>query len=83
MVTKSGSNQIHGNLYPLPEERTSWMPPTFSLARAGEKKTPLRRNQFGGTVGGPIIRDKTFFFFSYEGFCEQSSTTCSTIFRHS
>ncbi len=74
MVTKSGSNQIHGNLYDF--LRNDKLDATnFFTGRAGEKKTPLRRNQFGGTVGGPIIRDKTFFFFSYEGFREQSSTT--------
>ena len=74
MVTKSGTNQIHGNLYDF--LRNDKLDATnFFTARAGEPKTPLRRNQFGGTVGGPIIRDRTFFFFSYEGFREQSSTT--------
>ncbi len=74
MVTKSGTNQIHGNLYDF--LRNDKLDATnFFTARAGEKKTPLRRNQFGGTVGGPIIHDRTFFFFSYEGFREQSSTT--------
>ena len=74
MVTKSGTNQIHGSLYDF--LRNDKLDATnFFTARAGEEKTPLRRNQFGGTVGGPIIRDRTFFFFSYEGFREQSSTT--------
>ncbi|MGH9545208.1 MAG: carboxypeptidase regulatory-like domain-containing protein [Terriglobales bacterium] len=74
MVTKSGTNQIHGNLYDF--LRNDKLDATnFFTGRAGEQKTPLRRNQFGGTVGGPIIRDRTFFFFSYEGFREQSSTT--------
>jgi hypothetical protein len=73
MVTKSGSNRLHGNLYDfLRNDKLDAA--NYFAARAGEKKLPLRRNQFGGTVGGPIRRDKTFFFFSYEGFREQSST---------
>ena len=47
-------------------------------AKAGDKKVPrppLLRNIFGGTVGGPIKRDKAFFFFSYEGFREATATS--------
>jgi len=72
MVTKSGSNQFHGNLYDF--LRNDKLDATnFFSGRAGQPKLPLRRNQFGGTVGGPIRHNKTFFFFSYEGFREQST----------
>jgi hypothetical protein len=74
MVTKSGTNQFHGNVYDF--LRNDKLDATnFFTERAGQQKTPLHRNQFGGTIGGPIRRDKTFFFFSYEGFREQSSST--------
>jgi hypothetical protein len=46
------------------------------LARAGEQKVPrpnLKRNIFGGTIGGPIVKDKFFFFYSFEGFRERQS----------
>ncbi|MGI8959158.1 MAG: hypothetical protein ACR2IV_05225 [Bryobacteraceae bacterium] len=74
MVTKSGTNQLHGNLYYfLRNDKLDAA--NFFTNQAGEQKTPLRRNQFGGTVGGPIRRDKTFFFFSYEGFRERRTST--------
>ena len=44
----------------------------FFLNRAGSKKNALRRHQFGGTAGGPIVRDKTFWFFSYEAFRDKT-----------
>ncbi len=74
MVTKSGSNQIHGSIYDfLRNDKLDAA--NYFTDQAGAQKTPLHRNQFGGTIGGPIRRDKTFFFFSYEGFREQSSMT--------
>ena len=38
------------------------------IPAAGRKKPPLRRNQFGGVLGGPVVRDKAFFLVDYEGF---------------
>lgn len=62
--TKSGSNQLHGSAYEFLRNQVLDATPFFAV---GQEKPPLRRNQFGGTVGGPVIRDRTFFFFSYEG----------------
>ena len=64
--TKSGTNALHGSLYEfLRNEKLDGT--NFFANRSGSKKPTLRQNQFGGTVGGPVIHNKTFFFFSYQG----------------
>jgi hypothetical protein len=66
MVTRSGTNQFHGSLYEFFRNQkldaNSW----FNNL-GGVPIAPLRNNNFGGTVGGPIRKDKTFFFFDYDG----------------
>jgi hypothetical protein len=66
MVTKSGTNDWHGNAREYNRntlfEANDWFNNKDGVARA-----PLIRNQFGGSVGGPIKKDKLFFFFDYEG----------------
>jgi len=62
IITKSGSNRLHGSAYEY--FRNDAMDAKNALA-AGFNK--LRQNQFGGTLGGPIQKDKTFFFGNYEG----------------
>lgn len=62
--TKSGSNNFHGSLYEF--LRNDALDGTNFFA-VGQPKPPYRRNQFGGTLGGPVLRQKTFFFGSYEG----------------
>ena len=62
IVTKSGTNRLHGSAYEY--FRNDAMDATNALA-AGFNK--LRQNQFGGTLGGPIQKDRTFFFGNYEG----------------
>lgn len=61
VVTKSGTNQIHGVLFEF--LRNDKLDARDSFA---DRKAELRRNTFGGTAGGPIRRDKTFFFGSWE-----------------
>jgi hypothetical protein len=63
MVTKSGSNDLHGGLYEFVRNDVFDARNYF----AGTVKPPLKRNQFGGTIGGRIIRDKLYYFGSYEG----------------
>jgi hypothetical protein len=69
VITKSGTNQFHGGLFEFNRNTdfnaNSWQP---AKNAAGQIiVTPYHRNQFGGDVGGPIKRDKAFFFFSYGG----------------
>jgi hypothetical protein len=66
LVTKSGSNALHGSAFEFYRgtqfEANDW----FSNA-AGVPRTPLVRNTFSGALSGPIVKDKLFFFYSYEG----------------
>ena len=67
-TTKSGANKFHGSVYEYDRNDLFDAPGFFAPVRDGAKVKPvLRYNVFGGTLGGPIIRDKTFFFFAYEG----------------
>ena len=64
--TKSGTNEFHGNLREY--NRTAFTAAnTFFNNRAGIPRPQLTRNQFGGSIGGPVIKDALFFFFDYEG----------------
>ena len=70
LITRSGTNSFHGSLFEFVRntilDDTPWGAPSnpFTGAKVNQ---PLHRNQFGGTIGGPILHDKTFFFFSYAG----------------
>lgn len=79
VITKSGTNQFHGSLYDF-YRSTGLNANNFFANLAGLSRAPFRYNQFGGTIGGPIYRDKTFFFFSYEGLrWTQAVTTTATL----
>ncbi len=67
MATKSGTNSYHGAVYEYFRNR-SLNANTFFNNRAGVTRPAFSQNQYGATLGGPIKRDKTFFFGSYEGF---------------
>jgi hypothetical protein len=62
VVTKSGTNQFHGNLYEFFRNKVLNAQGYFDTV-----KPQFNQNQFGGTFGGPIKKDRTFFFASYEG----------------
>ncbi|MEP7272175.1 MAG: carboxypeptidase regulatory-like domain-containing protein [Acidobacteriota bacterium] len=70
VLTKSGTNRYRGSLFEFLRNDV------FNANDWGSQlaKAPLRRNQFGGTIGGPIRQDKTFFFFSYSGLRQTTST---------
>ena len=65
-VTKSGSNQFHGNLYELWSGSKFSAADYFTNATPGNHKPRSTVNHFGGSVGGPIVHDKLFFFFDSE-----------------
>jgi hypothetical protein len=64
IITKSGTNSLHGSVYEY--FRNDKMDAENKLAAAGGFNK-LRQNQFGATLGGPIVKDKTFYFANYEG----------------
>ena len=67
VITKSGTNKFHGSLFEF-NRNTDFNAFPWTAGQGGPPvKLPYHRNQFGGTVGGPIIHDKAFFFFSYGG----------------
>ncbi len=65
-VTKSGSNQFHGNLYELWNGSKFNAANYFTNATPGNHKPRSTVNHFGGSIGGPLIHDKLFFFFDSE-----------------
>nr|MDQ2901033.1 TonB-dependent receptor [Acidobacteriota bacterium] len=69
VITRSGTNQFHGSAFEF-LRNTALNANTWNAIT----KPPLHRNQFGGAVGGPIVRNKTFFFGTYSGL-RQATTT--------
>ena len=67
LTTKSGTNGFHGSAYEFLRNR-SLNANTFFNNRAGVQRPAFSQNQYGTNIGGPIIKDKTFFFFAWEGF---------------
>src|SRR5271170_5084709 len=65
IVTKSGQNQFHGDFFDY--FRNNALDARNYFNPVGTTQAPFHNNQFGGSIGGPIIRDKAFFFFDYEG----------------
>jgi hypothetical protein len=65
-ITRQGTDQYHGSLYDF--VRNSEFDSRSFIDPVGSGEPSFRRNQFGATIGGPIVKDKTFFFFNYEGF---------------
>jgi hypothetical protein len=81
VVIKSGTNQLHGTLFEQFRNDKlnannwgrNWSLPADASGKA--PRTPLRWNQFGGTVGGPIFKDKLFFFADYQGLRQATPTS--------
>src|SRR6266545_193035 len=86
-ISKSGTNQFHGNVFEFFRNRVLNATPFFNNSTAtfnGLRNPKFNVNEFGGTLGGPVIKDKTFFFFSYEGFRRrQGVSQTATVFSDS
>lgn len=74
VITRSGANDFHGSVYEFLRndklDANDWF-----ANRNGDARAPLRRNNFGFTIGGPIKKNKTFFFFDYDGLRRHSFTS--------
>jgi outer membrane receptor protein involved in Fe transport len=66
VVTKSGTNSFHGSLFEFYRDK-SLNANTFFNNAANRPRPALHVNQFGGNIGGPVVRNKLFFFFDYDG----------------
>jgi hypothetical protein len=77
VATKSGTNDFHGGAYEY-HQTSGWDANQFFLNAASIARPPLHRNTFGGFLGGPIIKDKLFFFGSYQGQRVSDATNGST-----
>ena len=64
-MTKSGTNTLHGSLFEFVRNNVFDARNLFNPKP--DPQTAFRNNQFGGSLGGPIVRNRTFFFFAYEG----------------
>ena len=65
VVTKGGTNQFHGSLFEY-FRNNLLQANNFFYNAAGLSRSPRRQNQFGGSLGGPIRKNKTFFFIGYQ-----------------
>jgi outer membrane receptor protein involved in Fe transport len=76
IATRSGSNAFHGELFEF--IRNNALDARNFFNPVGQPMSPFQRNQFGAAFGGPIKKDKTFFFLSYEGLRQRQGLTLST-----
>lgn len=74
LVTKSGTDNFHGSLYEYHRNTVTSANDWFNN-KAGVERPALIRNNFGGSLGGPIKKGRAFFFFNYEGFREAKGTS--------
>jgi hypothetical protein len=77
LSTKSGTNRFHGSAYEFLRNKI-FDANDFFANRENLKRSAFTQNQFGANIGGPIVHDKLFFFFSYEGFRLRKGNTFST-----
>src|SRR5437867_4900865 len=66
VVTKSGTNDLHGSVFEFYRDKSLNANDVVNIIN-GRPKSPYHFNQFGGSAGGPIQKDKSFFFFNYDG----------------
>ena len=84
LITKSGTNKFHGSLYeynrPSNTVANDWFIKNQQISTGEDKSTDeIHREYFGGSVGGPIFKDKLFFFYNYEGQRLATNETVSAV----
>ncbi len=72
VITKSGTNQLHGSLY-FQDRSDVFNANDYFSEKAGQDKSPYSRQQFGGSIGAPVRKDKDFLFFALERSREQTN----------
>src|SRR4030095_4255637 len=77
IATRSGANEFHGELFEF--FRNDALDARNFFDFASSQPPPFMRNQFGGNVGGPIIKQKLFFFFSYEGLRQRQGLSLNSL----
>jgi hypothetical protein len=82
LATRSGTNEYHGELFEFIRNNALDARNFFNARETGAGKpliqSPFRRNDFGADFGGPIVKNKLFFFFAYEGLRQSQNLTLST-----
>lgn len=76
VVTKAGTNQYHGSAFEF-IRNNDLDARNFFNAKTTARQPPFHQNQFGASVGGPVVRNRLFFFTDYEGFRKQQGTVTS------
>lgn len=76
IATRSGTNDFHGELFEF--IRNNALDARNAFNPTTQPQSPFKRNQFGGAIGGPIIRNRTFFFGSYEGLRQRQGLNTSS-----
>src|SRR6185312_2585381 len=74
LTTKSGTNAFHGSAYEYLRNKVLNANDYFTK-QAGKPRPPLVQNQFGATFGGPLVKDRTFFFGGFEGTYQNGGLT--------
>lgn len=77
-ISKGGTNSFHGDVYEY-FQNDAMNAAAYAFGNAGAKVSMLRYNNFGGSVGGPIWKDKVFFFFNYDKTINNAGSNSSTI----
>ena len=78
VATRGGTNEVHGSLFEF--HRNAALRARNVFNREPQPKPSLIRNEFGGTVGGPVVKDRTFFFAGYQGrYLRQGTTQITTV----
>src|SRR5438105_1986938 len=75
VATRAGTNSLHGSLFAYNRNRALSAKNFFAT---GLPKPPFNRNEYGGSIGGPVLKDKLFFFGTFEGLRRRASVTSVT-----